>query len=717
MTGDDRESDIRELDPETVTRIAAGEVVERPASVVKELVENSLDAGADRVAVRVETGGVDGVTVRDDGHGMTEADVRAAVREHTTSKLPDGDLASVETLGFRGEALHTIGAVSRTTITTRARGADRATELRVEGGEVTGVGPAGRPVGTTVEVADLFYNTPARRKYLGTPATEFGHVNRVVTRYALANPDVAVSLMHDDNEVFATDGRGELRGTVLAVYGREVAESMRPVDAGGDAVDRVHGLVSHPETTRANREYLATFVNGRYVRDATLRDAVLAAYGTQLAADRYPFAVLSVEVPPDRVDANVHPRKMEVRFDDEAAVADAVTGAVEEGLLDAGIRRSGAPRGASAPPEADVAPGSGAPGDGDEPATDDGDADGRATAGDGLAPGAPTDRAVDETDDAPGSTPREAVEAPSGAETDPSPRAADDPDGAVDAGGRTDAGAEAGRAADPDATAASGSAGTTPANGSETDAGADDARSGASPPGAPTDRKFRPATRNASLGADDRGPDGAVALDSLPRMRLLGQLHDTYLVAETPEGLALVDQHAADERVNYERLARRLADGAERQRLVSPVELELTAGEAAVFRTVAEDLRAAGFTATLDADGRTAVVRAVPAVLADALDPETLRDVLAGVLREDRADVLDSAADALLADMACYPSVTGNTALREGDAVSLLSALDDCENPWACPHGRPTVVELDAAELGTRFERDYPGHAVRRPEE
>ncbi|MFB6218905.1 MAG: DNA mismatch repair endonuclease MutL, partial [Halobacteriaceae archaeon] len=270
-------TDIRELDPETVDRIAAGEVVERPAAAVKELVENSLDAGADRIEVAIEGDGTDRIRVADDGRGMSEAGVRAAVREHTTSKIRDlGDLEAARTLGFRGEALHAIGSVSRLTITTCPPDGT-ATELRVEGGEVVDVAPAGRAPGTTVEVEDLFFNTPARRKYLGREATEFGHANRVVSRYALANPGVAVSLDHDGREVFATTGRGDLREAILAVYGREVAESMVAVDATPDGpLERVHGYVSDPEVTRSTREYLSTFVNGRYVESAALREAVLA---------------------------------------------------------------------------------------------------------------------------------------------------------------------------------------------------------------------------------------------------------------------------------------------------------------------------------------------------------------------------------------------------------------------------------------------------------
>ncbi|WP_115863091.1 DNA mismatch repair endonuclease MutL, partial [Halorussus litoreus] len=364
---------ITRLDDDTVRKIAAGEVVERPASVVKELVENSLDADADRIDVTVEAGGTERIAVSDDGVGMSEADVRAAVREHTTSKLGDlDDLESgVATLGFRGEALYTIGAVSRVTITTKPRASDdgdehgdpsrRATELRMAGGDVESVGPAGRPEGTTVEVADLFYNTPARRKYLKTETTEFSHVSTVVTRYALANPDVAVSLTHDDREVFATSGRGDLRSALLSVYGREVATSMIEVEGtdgveGPDSSISVSGYVSDPETTRSSREYVSTYVNGRYVRSPVVREAVLSAYGGQLSTERYPFAVLFVEVSPSEVDVNVHPRKLECRWDDEAAVGDAVERAVTSALLDHGLVRSSAPRGKSTPDEATVEP-------------------------------------------------------------------------------------------------------------------------------------------------------------------------------------------------------------------------------------------------------------------------------------------------------------------------------------------------------------------------
>ncbi|MFC7200409.1 DNA mismatch repair endonuclease MutL [Halospeciosus flavus] len=708
----DVESDrIQQLDATTVERIAAGEVVERPASVVKELVENSLDAGASRVDVTVDGGGTDRIVVSDDGEGMSEADVRAAVQKHTTSKISDiEDLESgVATLGFRGEALHTIGAVSRTTITTRPQdGDEEATELRLEGGEVTRVGPAGRPPGTTVEVEDLFYNTPARRKYLKTDSTEFGHVNRVVTRYALANPDVAVSLTHDDREVFATTGQGDLQGTLLSVYGREVAEAMIPVDSEGEAVGRVHGYVSDPETTRASREYVSTFVNGRYVSDSLLREAVVSAYGGQLAADRYPFAVLFVEVPAGEVDVNVHPRKMEVRFGESETVKREVESAVEDALLDAGLIRTSAPRGRSQPDEASIAPSR--QWEEDDDAADEADTSWHQHEMDATGDSDETERASgpvesDETGRRDGFASTDAASTDEGAETGWSAPGDADTDAADASADEEPATDQSGNSASTASTDVS-----VPDEGDTDRVGSNDGSAGAD------DRRFRAATENARLGetaGDERADD---QFDRLPRLRVLGQLHDTYLVAESPDGLVLVDQHAADERINYERLQAELDGETTSQTLVAPVTLELTAAEAAVFGDALAALRDLGFEATLD--DREATVTAVPAVFDDALDPEVLRDALAAFLDTDgdHGETVAEVRDHLLADLACYPSVTGNTSLREGDVVALLTELDACENPWACPHGRPVVVRIDEGELEDRFERDYPGHQIRRPE-
>ncbi|MBX0295283.1 DNA mismatch repair endonuclease MutL [Haloarcula nitratireducens] len=699
-------TDIRRLDERTVERIAAGEVVERPASVVKELVENAVDADANRVDVTVERGGSEGIRVADDGVGMDREAVERAVEQHTTSKIRDiADLeGGVGTLGFRGEALHAIGAVSRLTITTRPRGGDVGTELVVEGGEVTSVGPAGCPEGTTIEVEDLFYNVPARRKYLKQASTEFAHVNTIVTSYALANPNVAVSLSHGGRETFATTGQGDLRETVMSVYGREVAQSMIAVedaDLPAGPLEGVSGLVSHPETTRAGREYLSTYVNGRYVRAKTAHDAVVDAYGTQIAPDRYPFAVLFLDVPAGDVDVNVHPRKMEVRFADDEGVREQVRTAVEDALLEEGLLRSSAPRGRSQPEQTEISPErSGDEGAANEVGSETADpADSEsadATASNRTAGDADSVRADETVSTADETAPSATGTADQRADT-PS---ASSPADSVSTGSAADSTpiGTAGDAADESASdAADGSAARTGGNSGPTDQ--------PSP-----DRKFSGGHEQARLGD---GPE--TTHDSLPSMRILGQLHETYVVAETDDGLVLIDQHAADERVNYERLQAQFAGETTTQALADPVELELTAREAAVFEERSDALASLGFH-TARTGKRTVAVRTLPGVIADAADPDIVRDVLGAFVSGEgsAATTVEAAADELLGDLACYPSVTGNTSLTEGSVRDLLSALDDCENPYACPHGRPTVIEISHGELEDRFERDYPGHAGRR---
>jgi DNA mismatch repair protein MutL len=363
-----------------------------------------------------------------------------------------------------------------------------------------------------------------------------------------------------------------------------------------------------------------------------------------------------------------HPRKMAVRFEDEDGVKRAVRGAVRDALLESGLVRSQAPRGRSKPGDAEISPASASD------ASENDGASSRGTGGQSVADGA--------------------TDLPSGFDRD---EATTQAESTADTGRQTDFGADAGGAGRDGRDR-----GERDATGSGRDA------TGSERLGAETDASFDPPTENARL-ASDAANDG---FDSLPEMDVLGQLAETYVVSETDDGLVLVDQHAADERIHYERLRER-PDGTS-QSLVEPVALELTAGEAAVFDAALPDLRDLGFEATLD--GQTVRVKAVPAVLADALDPELARDVLAEFVADAGGDPAGDAADDLLADMACRPAVTGNTSLPEGRVVALLDALDDCENPFACPHGRPTLVRVDADELASRFERDYPGHGGRRRE-
>ncbi|WP_058993837.1 DNA mismatch repair endonuclease MutL [Haloarcula sp. CBA1127] len=691
-------TDIQRLDDQTVERIAAGEVVERPASVVKELVENAIDADASRVDVVVEAGGTDGIRVTDDGVGMDREAVETAVEEHTTSKIRDiADLeGGVGTLGFRGEALHAIGAVSRLTIRTRPRGGDVGTELVLEGGDVTAVGPAGCPEGTTMAVEDLFYNVPARRKYLKQESTEFAHVNTVVASYALANPDVAVSLTHGDRETFSTTGQGDLRETVMSVYGREVAESMISVSAGseatgsGDGTDSfpdgplngVHGLVSHPETNRAGREYLSTYVNGRYVRAGTVRDAVIDAYGTQIAPDRYPFAVLFLDVPAGDVDVNVHPRKMEVRWVKSDAVERQVRTAVEDALQEEGLLRSSAPRGRSAPEQTEIDP---------SPVSENA-ADSAAETADTEVPD-DTTGTVNRTDEA-------AQRGDTGqSDSTESSRIESSPTSTTDT-------------SDTPATPSQPSSDSTVESSppSRLESSTTDSTTSSTPH---EQRERSPTTTEPNTQKTLSGEDAheTTGFDTFPDLRVLGQLHDTYIVAEFDDGLILIDQHAADERINYERLKQRFEGETTTQALADPVEIELTAREMSVFEARSDALASLGFHTARTGD-EIVEVRTLPGIIADAAGPEIIRDVLLEfVTGEDAAkQTVEAVADELLSDMACYPSITGNTSLTDGSVVDLLSALDECENPWACPHGRPVLIHIDSDEIGDRFERDYPGH-------
>lgn len=585
---------IRPLDDQTVQRIAAGEVVERPASVVKELIENSLDAGADRISVTVDgERATERIVIDDDGHGIGADELAVAIEPHTTSKI--SELDDLErgpgSLGFRGEALHTIGQVSRLTIESRRPDGGGGARIVVDGGELVEEGPAGVPAGTRVTVEGLFDPVPARRKFLDAPVTERSHVRRTVSHLALANPSVAISLTLHGSERFATEGTGDRKAAIAAVHGREVADAMLEiveVESLPDGVRSVSGLVSDPETTRSSAEHLTTVVNGRPVISGALRRPIIAGYGDRLGPRVYPFAVLLLEVDPAAVDVNVHPRKQEVHFDDADAVAQAIETAVTE-TLDAAK----------------------------------------------TVPTAP---------------PRYGESGGETAETGPRP--------AIDLG----------------SVSTSGEQSTLPGT-----------------PREPSDAGF----------------------ERLPSLRIVGQAHDAYIVAETDGGIVLIDQHAADERINYERLVEAVTADTHRQTLATPVEVPLTGAEAELLETHRDTIADFGFEVR-GLVGETARLGAVPAVLGRSLPPSALAEALQQLLGtigadESGRDPVADAIDPLLADLACHPSITANESLREGSMVSLLEALDACDAPWTCPHGRPTMIEVSGDELDRRFERDYPG--------
>jgi DNA mismatch repair protein MutL len=587
---------VRQLSENVINRIAAGEVVERPASVVKELVENALDAGAARIEVVLSGGGRELIRVSDNGAGMNAADLSLAVERHATSKLDGEDLLNIATLGFRGEALPSIGAVAKLSIATRVPGSENAIEIRVEGGDKSEIRPAALGEGTRVEVRDLFYATPARLKFLKSERAETAAAVEVVRRLALARPDVAFTIAAEDRAPIQYPARGtddEGRAARLAdVIGGDARANAVPIDAGREGVS-VRGLAGLPTFSRANSLSQYLFVNGRPVRDKVLFGALRGGYADLLHAGRHPVAALFIELDPREVDVNVHPAKTEVRFRDPGLVRGLVVRALQE-ALGGGARRSATtgaerlvsfarPQGVSSAWRGSAAPYRG-----------------------GLAEAA---QAAFET------------------------------------------------IAQPSA----------------------DVRADLAP----------------VLQADLERPLGAAR----------AQLHETYIVAQTADGLVIVDQHAAHERIVYEKLKRALEEGGiARQMLLVPAVVELDPSDAAALAEQAEQFAKLGL--VLEAFGQGAMlVRETPALLGE-IDVSTLvRDLAEHIAEWDDALPLERNLLAVASTISCHGSVRAGRRLKPEEMNALLREMERTENAGQCNHGRPTYVELKLADIEKLFGR------------
>ena len=616
---------IRRLPETLINQIAAGEVVERPAAAVKELVENAIDAGAGRIDVTIRDGGRSSIVIVDDGCGMSPGDLALAVERHATSKLPDGDLMAVATLGFRGEALPSIGAVSRLTLTSRRRGSDDAWSLTVEGGAVAPVVPAAHPPGTRVEVRDLFYAVPARLKFLKAPRTEQDHIEDVLQRLAMAHPEIAFSLTAGEGgraSLRYPAGQGDLGDARLArlaaVLGREFGDAALKVNAGRDGL-HLGGFVALPTFNRptAREQYL--FVNGRPVRDKLLAGAVRAAYGDLVPRDRHPALALFLEVPASEVDVNVHPAKTEVRFRDSQAVRGLMVGAIRQALASAGPA---------------VAP-----------------------AGVGV-----TDLlAARPTAGAPSPTPAGGWNAP-----------------------RSGSGGGYGRGW---------SAPPSPPR-------------GFAEPSLAWQAPLTPAGRPMAAAPTTAGTEAAPS-PVFPLGVARAQLHATYIVAETADGVVLVDQHAAHERIVYEDLKAALLDGARTlaaQGLLMPEVVEV--GESAARRLLARAGDLARLGLGLESFGVGAVlVREVPALLGQADIGALVRDLADQLAELDEAPALRDRLDAVCASLACHGSVRAGRTLSAEEMNALLRRMEAMPQSGQCSHGRPTWIELRRADLERLFER------------
>lgn len=588
---------ISVLKPEIASQIAAGEVVERPASVVKELVENALDAGAKRVSIALEDGGRQLILVTDDGAGMSSEEARLAVERHATSKIQTAeDLFRISTYGFRGEALPSIASVSEFELVTKRSEDTAAARILIRGGIVADEGAASAPNGTSVRVARLFENVPARLKFMKSAQTEMHRALDFVQRLALARPEVAFRVRHGSQETFAHPGGDDITALV-SVFGRQVARELIPVQVNANL--RVRAYLAPPTRTRPNRTQQYLFVNGRPIGSRMLSHAVDEAYHGLLPHGRFPIAVVLIDIAPDMVDVNVHPRKAEVKFVREHEAHSVVFHALRDGLVAQGL----VPRIAPSPvglPEQAQAPRF------------------RFEAGPAALSGS-ADRAAFQVYAPPGSPP---------AETHP--------------------------------TAAQ-----------------------------------HPSPAEPTPFLDQRIDVSAI--------RILGQIANTYIVAETQEGMAIIDQHVAHERVLYERFRQRAGESPV-QMLVAPVTLEMSRREALVVMERLKELRELGF--LLEEFGPdTVLVRGVPAGIPPARVEPALRDMASELVELTVEKKMLAPREAVITSAACKAAVKAGDRMSEPEMRALLEQLMQCENPYVCPHGRPIIVKLDHLSLEKIFQR------------
>jgi len=564
---------IRLLPEHVANQIAAGEVVERPASVVKELVENALDADAHRISVTIKNGGRTGIIVADDGFGMSRDDALLALERHATSKIQKAeDLAEIASLGFRGEAIPSIAAVSRFTLTTRERGALGGTQIEIAGGRILSVQETGGAEGTVVEVRNLFFNLPARRKFLRSVPTETAHCEHIVTLCALAHPDVAFRLVLDGREVFNLAPTDRLRDRLRELYGAQLAEQLVPVAWAAGAIE-ITGFIGKPGVSRADRRQQHLFVNRRPVESRGINFALLEGYHTALMKGQFPVTFLFVNLDPALVDVNIHPAKREVKFRDEPAVRQAVIAAV---------RNAVEPKGASPRPI---------------PAT------------------MPAPPLALRGEPAPGPVARQ-IELP------------------------------------------------------------------------------HPTPPVAEVPTEEQGT-----------WRVLGVLGELYVLVESPEGLVLLDQHAAHERVLFEKMLRELkTEAAPAQKLLLPVTLELDARDALFLKANLGTLHQLGMSVSEFGD-KTFLVDAVPPYFPLSDVAQVFRNIVDELRQVGEEVHVRRLTEDKIATTVCRHAVKAHDPLSGAELRSLLQQLHQCELPYTCPHGRPTMIQISYAELEKKFGR------------
>jgi DNA mismatch repair protein MutL len=655
---------IRILPDTLANQIAAGEVVERPASVIKELVENAIDAGSSRISIDVELGGRRLMRIADDGCGMTRDDAILAFERHATSKIYSlEDLAAIATLGFRGEALASIASVAKVELLTKTRDALEASRVVVEGGRFIDVKDAARDSGTTISVRDLFYNTPARRKFMRSEATENYHLTSIITHYALAHPEIAFTLMNNGREVLRVAPARDLRERAFQVFGAGLLDSLLPLNGGREYVASVSGYISAPRERRTSKDSQYFFVNKRFVRDKTITGGLLEGYRSVLPHGSYPVAFLFIDIPLDEVDVNVHPAKTEVRFRRGDAVKDVIAEAVRDALARAGIA---------------------------------GDAE-------------PTTQEASSNQE-----PRVYVSVPSEKEA---LLEADQPSIEFESyivetdttSSSNFTAAAVGTHIEPSLTEVLNGAMETIefADGSPAGLPVDDLgemfREEPAPSAGPVPAWFHllPPVNSAAHLVRSIRVDGV----SAAHIRPLGQLHDSFIIAVDDEGLLLIDQHVAHERILFDKFRKSETDRSiESQNLLLPETMDLTPAQSQAFQLIENELESLGF-GLMRLSGRTVAIKSVPTDLPASEARNLFAEILDTIDAEKRGSAKSTLRNDIAASLACRAAVKINMKLTPEKMNWLIDRLLVTTSPTTCPHGRPVILRLSMKDIERGFHR------------
>jgi DNA mismatch repair protein MutL len=656
---------IHELDTVLANQIAAGEVIERPASIVKELVENSLDAHSHRIDIIVQNAGLDSIRVIDDGDGIASDDVRLAFKRHATSKIANRkDLFKVQTMGFRGEALPSIASVADVVMTTAQAGADAGTQIHFRGGKLVSQAPAAARQGTDVLVTELFFNTPARLKYLKSPHTELIRITDIVNRLALANPAVAFSFTHNGKEIFRSAGNDNLQQVIAAIYGIKAGRKMLAID-GEDADFKIGGYVSLPELTRASRQYITIMINHRYIRNFELTKAIIKGYESKLMVGRYPIAVVNIDLDPVLVDVNVHPAKREVRLSKEPQLTQLIAKTIRQRIATENLI-----------PDVDttvIAP---------DKATID-NLDQRLSE---VAQNYQVNHFAKPNEGAP------ATSAPAGQSVadhiSQGPASAEMTDSQV----------------------------TTPVI-------IHDKQELAAPAMQAFDQRYRnegpamPFGKQAAVPKQQKAEN--IELDvhdksnpqsrRFPELQYIGQLQGTFLLAQAGDGLYIVDQHAAQERINYERYRKEIGQvSPDQQNFLVPLVLNYSTVDAMKINQHRDVLESVGL--YLEPFGQNSfVLNSHPTWFKEGQEEDTAKEMIEWLIKDGKLTVKQFRMKTAIM-MSCKRAIKANHHLDDREAKALLRRLPQCENPFNCPHGRPVTVHFNDQDLEKMFKRIQDSH-------